>query len=86
MTMVLGETDPDRAFVAGMLPHHRGAVDMAKVQPSFERDRQMRALAARVIADREREREMVKCRFGSTPTGVRPSVAKEARFILTTSD
>lgn len=55
MVTALGETDPDRAFVAGMLPHHQGAVEMAKVQLRFGRDPQMRALAAKIIADQERE-------------------------------
>lgn len=41
--------DPDRDFVAMMLPHHRGAVDMAKVEIQYGKDPELRKLAADVI-------------------------------------
>jgi len=42
--------DPDKDFVAMMLPHHWGAVDMAKVELQYGKDPEMRRLA-RVIVD-----------------------------------
>lgn len=41
--------DPDRDFVAMMLPHHRGAVAMAKVELRYGRDPELRKLAAAIV-------------------------------------
>jgi uncharacterized protein (DUF305 family) len=47
--------DPDRDFVTMMIPHHQGAVDMAKVQLRYGKDPELRALAEKIIADQEKE-------------------------------
>ena len=40
---------PDMAFARGMLPHHRGAVDMAMIQLQYGTDKEMRKLAQDII-------------------------------------
>ena len=47
--------EPDRDFVAMMIPHHRGAVSMAEVELKYGHDPRMRSLARDVIAAQDRE-------------------------------
>lgn len=49
--MMAGIADPvaDMAFARGMLPHHRSAVDMAKIQLQYGTDKEMRKLAQDII-------------------------------------
>lgn len=47
--------DPDRDFVAMMVPHHRGAVSMAEVELRYGKDPGLRQLARAIIAAQDRE-------------------------------
>ena len=60
--MVLGiaDPDPDMAFARGMLPHHRGAVDMAMVQLQYGTDEEMRKLAQDIIDAQQPEIEVMQ--------------------------
>lgn len=54
-------TDIDVAFVCSMIPHHRGAIDMAKAELAHGDDPWAKALAEGIIAAQEKEiAEMLK--------------------------
>lgn len=52
--------DPDVAFVKGMIPHHQGAIDMAKIELKYGKDPEIKALAEEVIKAQEKEIEFMK--------------------------
>ncbi len=47
--------DPDADFATHMLPHHQGAVDMARIELKYGKDPEMRALAESVVAAQKAE-------------------------------
>ena len=45
--------DVDADFVAMMVPHHRGAIDMAQAELRYGRNEQLRRLAQEIIVTQE---------------------------------
>ena len=52
--------DADIDFVQGMIPHHQGAIDMAKIQLEKGTDPEIRKLSEEIIAAQEKEIAMMK--------------------------
>ena len=53
--MIKPTGDVDRDFVAMMVPHHQGAIDMAKAELKYGHNEQLRGLAQQIIAKQQQE-------------------------------
>lgn len=51
--------DADRDFLAGMVPHHQGAIDMAEVVLKYGKDPKVKKLAQNIIKAQKQEIAMM---------------------------
>ena len=55
--------NPDHDFAVMMIPHHQGAIDMAKVELLYGKDPVLRRLAQEIIVTQEQEIEVMRTRL-----------------------
>lgn len=67
--------NPDRDFAAMMIPHHQGAVDMARIQLQFGKDPVLRRLAEGIIVEQLQEIDVMKRALAQTPAATAPQPA-----------
>ena len=63
--------DADRDFVAMMIPHHQGAIDMAKVELQYGHDPALRRLARSIVGAQEKEIALMRKWQASHPASAR---------------
>ena len=56
----------DRDFVALMMPHHQGAIDMARAELKYGHNEELRRLAQSIIAERQHEMSAMRDAVGET--------------------
>jgi hypothetical protein len=60
--------DVDRDFVAMMIPHHQGAIDMARLMLRYGHNEQLRRLAQEIIVTQQQEIVTMRLAIGEPPS------------------
>ena len=60
--------DPDRDFARAMIPHHQGAVEMAKLELLYGSDPRLRRLAQGIVVEQSQEIALMRVILATPPT------------------
>lgn len=60
--------DADADFVAAMIPHHQGAIDMARAELRHGQNEQLRRLAQEIIVTQQQEIMVMRMAIGQPPS------------------
>lgn len=76
--------DVDRDFVAMMVPHHQGAIDMAQAVLRYGRNEQLRRLAQEIVVTQQQEIAAMRLAVGDPlpPSVASPTQAEPASMSL----
>ncbi len=65
--------DADRDFAAMMVPHHQGAIDMARAELRFGHDPVLRRLAQGIIVEQQQEIAVMRQALAALPPVTAPN-------------
>ena len=71
--------DTDRDFVATMVPHNQGAIDMAVIELRYGKNEQLRRIAQEIIVDQMQEIAAMKLAIGEQVTASPPAPTQPDR-------
>ena len=76
--------DVDRDFAEMMIPHHRGAIEMAEAELRYGRNEQLRRIAQEIIIDQQQEIAAMRLALGdplppSAPSPTQPTAEPSRR-------
>jgi hypothetical protein len=75
--------DADQDFVALMIPHHQGAIDMARAELRYGRNEQLRRLAQEIIVTQQQEITAMRLAIGEPLTSSQPPQAQAPPTVST---
>nr|WP_322055498.1 DUF305 domain-containing protein [Paraburkholderia bannensis] len=61
--------DVDLDFVAMMVPHHQGAIDMAEAELRYGKNEQLRRIAQEIVVEQQQEIVAMHVAIGQAPSG-----------------
>jgi hypothetical protein len=75
--------DVDRDFVAMMVPHHQGAVDMAKAELKYGHNEQLRRLAQQIVTMQQQEIKVMQDAVSDGSSAAQPRAEFSAKSVPT---